>query len=53
MWIEKLYEAKGVPLPQSPSFDEERRIDLFPRDHTLYQRVGSGYEPVMDLWCSD
>ncbi|KAK9160235.1 hypothetical protein Syun_006576 [Stephania yunnanensis] len=29
MWIEKLYEAKGVPLPRSPSIDEEPRIDLF------------------------
>ncbi|KAK9168991.1 hypothetical protein Syun_001131 [Stephania yunnanensis] len=41
MWIEELYEAKGVPLPRSPSFDEEPPIDLFPRDRTLYQRVGS------------
>ncbi|KAK9107712.1 hypothetical protein Syun_023723 [Stephania yunnanensis] len=30
MWIEELYEAKGVPLPRSPSFDEEPRTDLFP-----------------------
>ncbi|KAK9158300.1 hypothetical protein Scep_004874 [Stephania cephalantha] len=29
MWIEELYEAKGVPLPRSPSIDEEPRIDLF------------------------
>ncbi|KAK9161203.1 hypothetical protein Syun_007544 [Stephania yunnanensis] len=53
MWIEELYEAKGVPLPRSPSIDEEPRIDLFPRDRTLYQRVSSGYEYVMDLWWSD
>ncbi|KAK9163207.1 hypothetical protein Syun_004109 [Stephania yunnanensis] len=53
MWIEELYDAKGVPLPRSPSIDEEPRIDLFPRDRTLYQRVGSGYEHVMDLWWSD
>ncbi|KAK9121564.1 hypothetical protein Syun_019181 [Stephania yunnanensis] len=30
MWIEELYKANGVPLPRSPSFDEEPRIDLFP-----------------------
>ncbi|KAK9128409.1 hypothetical protein Syun_017206 [Stephania yunnanensis] len=53
MWIEELYEAKGVPLPRSPSIDEEPRIDLFPRDRTLYQKVGSGYEYVMDPWWSD
>ncbi|KAK9093075.1 hypothetical protein Syun_027986 [Stephania yunnanensis] len=53
MWIEELYEAKGVPLPRSPSIDEEPRIVLFPRDRTLYQRVGSGYEPVMEPWWSD
>ncbi|KAK9134783.1 hypothetical protein Syun_014113 [Stephania yunnanensis] len=53
MWIEELYEVKGVPLLRSPSFDEEPRIDLFPRDRTRYQRVGSGYEYVMDLWWSD
>ncbi|KAK9121037.1 hypothetical protein Syun_018654 [Stephania yunnanensis] len=53
MWIEELYKAKGAPLPRSPSFDEEPRIDLFPRDRTLYQRVGSGYEYVMDPWWSD
>ncbi|KAK9107657.1 hypothetical protein Syun_023668 [Stephania yunnanensis] len=53
MWIEELYEAKGVPLPRSPSIDEEPCIDLFPRDRTLYQRVGSGYEYVMDPWWSD
>ncbi|KAK9128789.1 hypothetical protein Syun_017586 [Stephania yunnanensis] len=29
LWIEELYEAKGVPLPRSPSIDEEPRIDLF------------------------
>ncbi|KAK9160519.1 hypothetical protein Syun_006860 [Stephania yunnanensis] len=53
MWIEELYEAKGEPLPRSPSIDEEPRIDLFPRDRTLYQRVGSGYEPVMEPRWSD
>ncbi|KAK9114160.1 hypothetical protein Syun_020957 [Stephania yunnanensis] len=53
MWIEELYEAKGVPLARSPSIDEEPRIDLFPRDRTLYQKVGSGYEPVMEPWWSD
>ncbi|KAK9151229.1 hypothetical protein Syun_009538 [Stephania yunnanensis] len=36
MLIEELYEAKEVPLPRSPSIDEEPRIDLFPRDRTLY-----------------